>query len=175
MEIRIPHKMKKYEFIADLEGAGRWRGGPGVHWEAVNEGSPAGMATGSSDGDEMLGHGALGGDPSPPCRTYIVEGEERLRVKPHRMAQWPTGATVLKLSSGGGGVGLPSQREPASLGRARLRLHGVELDRPREAGRGAVRTADRPTHGSADERRPAVLHRARRLADPRRRRPARQP
>jgi len=137
MEIRIPHRMRKYEFIADLEGAGRWRGGPGIHWEAVNEGSPAGMATGSSDGDEMLGHGALGGDPSPPCRTYIVEGEERLRVKPHRMAQWPTGATVLKLSSGGGGVGLPSEREPEQV-RSDVVKEFVSVKRAREVYRVAI-------------------------------------
>jgi N-methylhydantoinase B len=112
MEIRIPHRMLKYEFISDLEGAGKWKGGPGVHWEAVNEGSDAGMATGSSDGDEMLGHGALGGEPSPRCRTYILQGEEKIRVKPHRMVQWKSGNRVLKLSSGGGGVGNPWERNP---------------------------------------------------------------
>ena len=137
MEIRIPHRMQKYEFISDLEGAGRWRGGPGIHWEAVNEGSPAGMATGSSDGDEMLGHGALGGDPSPACRTYIVQGEERTRIKPHRMAQWPTGASVLKLSSGGGGVGLPSEREPEQV-RDDVVKEFVSVKRAREVYRVAL-------------------------------------
>ena len=47
--------------------------------------------------------------------------------------------------------------------RHRLRLHGVELDRPRQERRGAVCAKNRPAHGGADECRAAVLHRPRRF------------
>ena len=47
-EVRIPWRMLKYEFVPDLTGEGRWRGGPGLRWEAINEGSAGQMATGLS-------------------------------------------------------------------------------------------------------------------------------
>jgi N-methylhydantoinase B len=115
MEIRIPWRMLRYELVPDFTGAGRWRGGAGIHWEAVNEGSDGGIATGSSDGDEVLGFGAAGGHPSPPCRTYIRRGGEEIRLKPHRLVDIKTGDVVVKLSSGGGGVGDPAERDPGPV------------------------------------------------------------
>jgi len=112
MEIRLPWRLLKYEMVQDFTGAGRWRGGPGIYWAAVNEGSDSGIATGSSDGDEVQGFGALGGDPSPQSRTFIVHGEEKKRLKPHRLDTVKTGDVVEKFSSGGGGVGKASERDP---------------------------------------------------------------
>ena len=112
VETRIPWRIIKWEFLPDLTGAGRWRGGPGVYWEAQHYGRDAAMATGSSDGDEMLGFGALGGEPTPPCRTYIKRGEEMIRIKPHRMVPMIVDDIVVKYSSGGGGVGPAWQRDP---------------------------------------------------------------
>ncbi|MBI3092165.1 MAG: hydantoinase B/oxoprolinase family protein [Candidatus Tectomicrobia bacterium] len=112
MEIRIPFYMHKLEFATDLQGAGRWRGGAGVYWEAQNQGSDSGMATGSSDGDTTFGPGAEGGQPCPPCRTYIQRGSQRIRVKPHRLVQLKNKDVVIKISSGGAGVGNPAQRDP---------------------------------------------------------------
>ena len=63
MEVRVPWRAMQWEIVPDFSGAGRWRGGPGIHWEAVNEGSAGQMATGSSDGDVVLGFGA-----SAACR-----------------------------------------------------------------------------------------------------------
>lgn len=111
-EVRIPWRIIKWEYLPDLTGAGRWRGGPGVYWEALHYGREAGNATGSSDGDEMLGFGALGGEPSPPCRTYVKSGDEMTRIKPHRLVQMKEGDSVIKYSSGGGGVGPAWQRDP---------------------------------------------------------------
>jgi len=112
MEIRIPWRMLKYEFTPDLMGAGKWRGGGGVHWEAINEGLEAGIATGSSDGDETFGPGALGGRPCPPCRTYVHRGQEEIRLKPHRLIQIQPKDIIVKISSGGAGVGKPEERDP---------------------------------------------------------------
>ena len=115
MEVRLPWRLLRYEFLPDFTGAGRWRGSAGVHWEALNEGGDGGMATGSSDGDEVQGCGALGGQPSPLSRTYIRRGAEEIRIKPHRMVDIKTGDIVLKISSGGGGVGDPAERDPAMV------------------------------------------------------------
>lgn len=112
MEIRVPWRALKWEFVADFSGAGRWRGGPGVHWEAVNEGSDGQMATGSSDGDVVQGFGAFGGEPTPVCRTYLRRNGENILVKPHRLVQVKAGDVLVKHSSGGGGVGNPEERDP---------------------------------------------------------------
>lgn len=114
-EIRFPWRVLKWKFTSDLTGAGRWRGGPGVHWEAVNEGSAGQMATGSTDGDEIQGFGAHGGWSSPKSRTYIHRKGEEIRVKPHRMVDIKTGDKIVKFSSGGGGVGDPSDRDPVAV------------------------------------------------------------
>ncbi len=87
-----------------------------IHWVAVNEGADGIIATGSSDGDEILGFGAHGGNPSPPCRTYIRrntgKGTEDIRLKPHRLVPIQPGDIIVKHSSGGGGVGPPEERDP---------------------------------------------------------------
>jgi len=111
-EIRLPWRILKYEFATDLTGAGRWRGGPGMHWQAQNEGSAGQMATGSSDGDVVQGCGAVGGLPSPVCRTYLRRNGEDIRIKPHRMVEVQEHDILVKHSSGGGGVGNPAERDP---------------------------------------------------------------
>ena len=72
------------------------------------------MATGSSDGDMTPGDGIQGGYPSPFSRTFVLRDGKPIRVKPHRMVEIKKGDTVVKISGGGGGVGLPSDR-PAEL------------------------------------------------------------
>jgi len=92
-------------------GAGKWRGGGGIDWQALNEGTDGRMATGSSDGDEILGKGVLGGHPSPQSRTFLKRGDQLIRVKPHRMAPFQQGDILIKLSAGGAGVGDPLERD----------------------------------------------------------------
>ena len=137
-EVRFPWQVTRLEVVPDFMGAGRWRGGGGVDWRAVNLGGPARMATGSSDGDEMLPSGVLGGDHCPPSRTFVRRGQELIRVKPHRMQELEPGDEVVKLSSGGAGVGDPRQRDPERVRadvvdelvsvEAAERIYGVALD-----------------------------------------------
>jgi N-methylhydantoinase B len=114
-EIRYPWRILKLEVVPDFMGAGRWRGGGGVDWRALNEGTDGRMATGSSDGDEMLGKGVLGGKPVPECRTFLERKGELIRIKPHRMHEFKRGDVLIKLSSGGAGVGDPTDREPEKV------------------------------------------------------------
>jgi N-methylhydantoinase B len=60
----------------------------------------------------VQGFGAVGGEPSPLSETFIVRGDERILVKPHRLVQMEKNDIVVKYSSGGGGVGPPWQRDP---------------------------------------------------------------
>jgi N-methylhydantoinase B len=110
-EVRVPWRYLKYEIATDLMGAGRWRGGYGVHWEAVNDGGPAFISTGSGDGDATRPYGALGGHPSPFSRTWIRRGAELIPVKTHRMVPSMPGDVLVKHSAGGGGVGHPAERD----------------------------------------------------------------
>jgi N-methylhydantoinase B len=114
-EIRFPWRVLKWRLMPDLMGAGRWRGGSGMHWEAVNEGGDGRMVTGSTDGDEMTGFGAHGGLPSPQSRTFVFRNGEEIRVKPHRNIDLKSGDRIVKFSSGGGGVGNPLERDPEAV------------------------------------------------------------
>ena len=137
-EIRFPWRMLKYEALPNFTGHGRWRGGGGIDWRAVNEGSGGRIATGSSDGGVTRVKGAQGGQSNPTSRTFILRGNEKIRVKPHRMQEIKTGDIVVKLSSGGAAVGDSWLRPVASvatdvrnkkvtLDAARL-IYGVVLD-----------------------------------------------
>jgi N-methylhydantoinase B len=137
-EIRFPWKILNLEARSDFNGTGRWRGGGGIDWRALNEGSDGRMATGSSDGDVIRVKGAQGGQSNPNARTFILRGNEKIRVKPHRMANIKTGDVVVKLSPGGAGVGDPWERpiekvvtdvrrEIVTVKAARL-IYGVVVD-----------------------------------------------
>ena len=138
MEIRFPWRLVKWEAATDLMGAGRWRGGGGIEWRAINEGSDGRMATGSSDGDMTPGEGIQGGSPSPISRTFMVRNGKPIRVKPHRMVEIKNGDMVVKISGGGGGVGLPTDRPPELVAwdvknemvsvEAARKIYGVEVD-----------------------------------------------
>ncbi|MFI6956584.1 hydantoinase B/oxoprolinase family protein [Nocardia sp. NPDC050408] len=114
-EIRFPWLITQIAAVPDFSGAGRWRGGCGIDWRATNEGSGGKMATGSSDGDAMLPAGVLGGASAPPSRTFLRRDGELIRVKPHRMQDFLPGDELIKLSSGGGGVGRPFDRDPEAV------------------------------------------------------------
>lgn len=131
MEVRVPWRALRWEFVPDFSGAGKWRGGPGLHWEAFNEGSDGQMATGSSDGDVVQGFGALGGEPTPVSRTYLRRNGEDIRVKPHRLVPVKTGDVLVKHSSGGGGVGNPAERDP-ELVREDVENEFVSLENAKE-------------------------------------------
>ena len=138
MEIRFPWRLLKWEAVSDLMGAGRWRAGGGVEWWAVNEGADGRLATGSSDGDTTQVPGAQGGNPSPFSRTFLVRDGQPIRVKTHRMVELKKGDVLVKLSAGGGGVGLPSERAPELVAldvrnemvsvEAARKIYGVAVD-----------------------------------------------
>jgi N-methylhydantoinase B len=115
VEIRFPWRIVRYHMVPDLSGAGKWRGGSGMRWEALNVGSEGGMATGSSDGDQTRPPAAAGGMAGPLCKAYLERDGEQITVKPHRMYQIRSGDLLVKISGGGSGVGPPEEREPEKV------------------------------------------------------------
>src|SRR3970282_2962857 len=65
VEIRYPWKVVSRQFRVDSSGAGKWRGGPGFHWEALNLGGEAGVAPGGRPGGTTVSYCAPRGQKRP--------------------------------------------------------------------------------------------------------------
>lgn len=115
-EIKYPWEVISREFRKDSSGAGKWRGGSGLHWEVVNLGEEAGMHTGAGQGEITFAPGALGGSPTLP-NTCVIEraSGERMVAKVHRLHKLHHGDHIIKDTSGGGGVGRPEERDPQAV------------------------------------------------------------
>jgi len=115
VEMRFPWRTVRWEFATDSCGAGRWRGASGIHWEVENVGGEAGIATGSSDGEIVRAPGALGGEPTPNSRAFLIREGETRQIRGHRMYQLRPGDVIRKVSGGGAGVGAPDERDPEKV------------------------------------------------------------
>ena len=90
-EIKYPWKFISRGFRLDSSGAGKWRGGPGFHWEVVNLGGDAGMHSGAGQGETTFSHGCLGGRPTMANACVIVRSNgEKMQAKVHQAAPSPS-------------------------------------------------------------------------------------
>ena len=115
LEMKFPWRYERWEFVADTQGAGQWRGGSGMHWEVKNVGGDAGVATGSSDGEIVRGPGALGGEPTLNSKAYLLRDGEKSIIRGHRLYQLKPGDVIVKHTGGGAGVGNPTERDPREV------------------------------------------------------------
>ena len=113
---RFPWEIVRCEFNIDSHGAGRWRGSPGVVWEALNVGSDSMLLGGPMHGFFTQGSGQAGGLPTPLNKAYILHDG-----KPEPIRN-PRGRTLIKhgdqfgiRSGGGAGVGPADQRDPEAV------------------------------------------------------------
>jgi N-methylhydantoinase B len=111
-ELRFPIEIHEQRIIPDSEGAGTYRGAPGAYleygpvnctieamWLSDGTVSPALGARGGSAGALASQHKReVSGDLSPldPCARVVVDAGER----------------IISISTGGGGYGPPSERDP---------------------------------------------------------------
>ncbi len=131
VEMRFPWRTLRWEFAQDTCGAGRWRGASGIHWEVQNVGGEAGIATGSSDGEHVRAPGALGGEPTPNSRAWLIRDGQTTPIRGHRLYQLKAGDTLRKITGGGAGVGDPAEREPEKV-RWDVRNGFISAERARE-------------------------------------------
>jgi N-methylhydantoinase B len=114
--VRYPWRMTRYEFLTDSAGAGKWRGAPGICWEAVNEGLDCVTIGGALSGWRIQGQGQQGGYPTPLNKRFIQRGKESVEISNlHVIQKVKRGETVTSLSGGGAGVGLPEERDPEAV------------------------------------------------------------
>ncbi len=141
-ESMVPYRVRTCEVMQDWEGAGEFRGGPGVYLELIADtvpGDPAILMTGNSDGAVVPPYGVAGGQTPPKVEAWIQSPDGKKR--PCRtMSNEPIfpGEICYSKVSGGGGWGHPFNRDVKrmqedvlegliSLKRAR-EVYGVVLD-----------------------------------------------
>jgi N-methylhydantoinase B len=114
--VRFPWNIIKYEFRADAHGAGKWRGAPGLIWEAVNEGGDCTNLGGAKSGFNTSGPGQQGGEPTPLNKQYVIRGKERIdNIHPKIPLDLKAGDHFVVLSGGGAGVGRSEERDPEAV------------------------------------------------------------
>ena len=103
--------VRKQEYWTDSGGAGEWRGGLGIHVEAVLKGEDMMIAT-FGTGRDAGAVGLFGGADSPPSRILLTYPNGQTIDVPANANIYdvPPGTVLKKWNTGGGGYGSPSAR-----------------------------------------------------------------
>ena len=129
-----PVMVKQQEIRTDSQGAGQWRGGPGVTTHVTGHGSSAMDVYTACWGHNNLSHGTVGGaggvggtvyafDPAKPDERQFYSGLGKFQL--------PKGWEYVVIASGGGGYGDPYERDPADVA-ADARDEIVSIEAARE-------------------------------------------
>lgn len=115
-EVRAPLYFERHEFRADSGGAGKFRGGTGGVLELLIETQEPAVANTAGDGRRHAPYGLFGGEPGAThCNRLISQGETRLLKTKEVGVPILPGDRLIVESSGGGGYGPPSERDPRSV------------------------------------------------------------
>ncbi|MDP2410045.1 MAG: hydantoinase B/oxoprolinase family protein [Pseudolabrys sp.] len=111
-EVYTPILVKTRRLIADSEGAGQYRGAPGI----LVEFGPVGAAMQAvfvADGNINNPKGARGGSAAAPSAQFIRQRDGTLRPLPQYCDTWiGDGETLVSVACGGGGYGSAANRDP---------------------------------------------------------------
>ena len=117
-EWETPYRWSRHEFIPDSAGDGKWRGGMGVHWEALNtydrkvwQAHDCVVMTGNSDGEKFGALGLMGGTEGKKHRLGIIRKGKPVRLRCNDVQYVQPGDILWSKSGGGGGVGNPFDRD----------------------------------------------------------------
>ena len=111
-EMRFPIRVHQQRIIPDSEGAGRFRGAPGVFVEFGPVGTPLTVSY-ASDGTVHPALGVRGGLAGSPTRQFKrdITGNP-VDVPAYGQIQLESGETMVSITPGGGGYGPPTERDP---------------------------------------------------------------
>ncbi len=114
--IRFPWEYVKYEFTEDEEGAGTWRGAPGIHLAMKNCAPGKCMhQTGSWDGFLTCAKGFDGGEDTHLNRGGIAHPDGSYTKFEQKDLFSLPGDVLETITSGGAGVGIPANRDPEAV------------------------------------------------------------
>jgi N-methylhydantoinase B len=143
-ESNYPVRIARYEMIDNSDGPGRTRGGLGLRRDYVFPYSPA-TFTVLADRDKAGPHGLDGGEPGEKASYVFNPDGENRELNSKSTIELKPGDIVSYRTAGGGGYGLPFDRDPELVQRD-VRDEKVSRERA-EAEYGVVIGAD----GAVDE------------------------
>jgi N-methylhydantoinase B len=114
LESEFPVRLRKFELRADSGGAGRWRGGLGAvrEYELLDNA----RLSARMDRHTTSPRGLDGGHPGRPGALIVNPGTKERRLPARSGDVEVRAGDILRLERpGGGGLGDPAQRDPASL------------------------------------------------------------
>ena len=111
-EERFPLFVRRHELRPDSGGAGQWRGGLGAVCDLVYEGQGPALLNTAGDGIVVPPFGLFGAADGLPHHYKIVsDGSDRVLGSKEVGVVVNPGSHIICLSSGGGGYGLPGERD----------------------------------------------------------------
>lgn len=131
IELHYPLRVVEYQVRMDSMGAGRYRGGPGLSFRLIPEGTRVDNY-GYGDGMTNPPFGVCGGKPGDGGALYRINRDGTKSVYgPLAYFRVEDGETWCAISSGGGGYGDPLGREPERV-QADVRDGFISLTSARE-------------------------------------------
>ena len=114
-EVYTPIIVKTRRLVTDSEGAGTYRGAPGILVEYGPVGARM-QAIFIADGNINNPKGARGGDAAARSQQLALRKDGQTHALPQYCDTWlEAGETLISVASGGGGYGSPALREPARV------------------------------------------------------------
>ncbi|WP_435161245.1 hydantoinase B/oxoprolinase family protein [Halorubrum sp. SY-15] len=115
LEAELPVRVRRYELVADSEGAGRTRGGLGVRRDLEFYDHEASFSL-LTDRTESRPWGVFGGHAARPARFYRnPETAEETTLASKSTTTLDPGDVVSVQTPGGGGYGDPLERDPEAV------------------------------------------------------------
>ena len=113
-ESQAPVRIRRFEFIPDSAGAGRFRGGCGVRKDVELLASRATVSL-SGDRHRLPPPGLAGGRPGTRGETVLNPGREEARLASKETRNLVRGDVVSYRLSGAGGYGPPGERDEEAI------------------------------------------------------------
>ena len=115
MEMDFPLRVDRFELVPDSGGAGRYRGGLGVRRE-VRALVPIDLAV-RAERQTLVPQGFFGGLNGSPGRWILTRANDKVEILNCRQAgiKMQPDDVLTTITPGGGGYGLPAERDPALI------------------------------------------------------------